>query len=154
MVFLPPLAAQFIRKKQSEMVDKIGNFLANTAYEIIRNYGMRHDMYEYLEGTWSFIVAAFPRILNSKNSHLQMVVSRFTPFLDNSGRWDDLLWVNNQAERRAIKVNDFYNAGWRAYRSGFVYYARDQVEETLDCALRAEKHWECAGVREKAMVLS
>lgn len=54
-----------------------------------------------------------------------------------------------------MTVDDFYNAGWRAYRAGFIYSLREQVAEVLICAARCNIHWAKVnmGVQEKARVI-
>src|SRR6185436_7213198 len=51
--------------------------------------------------------------------------------------------------------NNFHNAGWRAYDTGWAYQLRSQAVEVLACADRCEAHWEKAnaGAREKAIAI-
>jgi tetratricopeptide (TPR) repeat protein len=75
------------------------------------------------------------------------------PFLDFTGRWDDLLWLHEQAEARALTAGDKENAGWRAYEAGWVYYLRGQADQVLACAARAAEHWQESAPRNKATAI-
>ncbi len=74
-------------------------------------------------------------------------------FFNFTGRWDEWLALNLQAEEKAVAAKDANNAGWRAYQAGWVYSLRGQSAEVLACAVRAEQHWAKAGARERAMAI-
>jgi tetratricopeptide (TPR) repeat protein len=142
---LPPLAAQFLRAKRSEAVAQSGDHLADHAYALALEHGYeKYDRFPTLEAEWPMLAAALPRFVQAENGRLQTLCSAFDVFLDYSGRWDDLLWLHQQAEAKALAANDLDNAGWRAYHTGWVYYLRGQAAETLACADRAEAHWRTA----------
>jgi tetratricopeptide (TPR) repeat protein len=71
-----------------------------------------------------------------------MVCDQLAFFLDFTGRWDDRIWFFEQAEARALAASDKENAGWQAFRVGWVYYLRNQPAEVLACASRAAAHWQ------------
>jgi tetratricopeptide (TPR) repeat protein len=76
-------------------------------------------------------------------------------FLSYSGRWDELLALNIQAEQKAKAEGNFYSAGFRAYHQGGIYRVRYQPANVLASAERAQKYWSqaaAAGKREEAMV--
>ena len=75
-----------------------------------------------LDAEWDFISAALPRLLTGDNDRLQTVCDQLDRFLDFTGRWDDWLWLQEQAETRALAADDKENAGWRAYRAGMIYH--------------------------------
>jgi tetratricopeptide (TPR) repeat protein len=61
----------------------------------------------------------------------------------------------NNLPSRAVAAGDFDRAGWRAYNAGYVHYQREQSDEVLACADRAEAHWRKAkaGARERAIAI-
>ena len=143
--FLPPLTAKFIRTRRPEAVTQTGDALTDRAYAIAMQYGGYSKDYEkfpILDAEWDFISAALPRLLTGDNDRLQTVCRQLHRFLDFTGRWDDLLWLNEQAEACALAINDKEDAGWRAYQSGRAYRFRNQPAEVLSCAARAAEHWD------------
>jgi tetratricopeptide (TPR) repeat protein len=86
-----------------------------------------------------------PLFLAGPNPRLQTVCNALAQFLEFTGRWDERLSLNRQAETKAVAANDYYNAGWRAY----------QADAVLVCAERAAGHWlkAKAGAREGATAI-
>jgi tetratricopeptide (TPR) repeat protein len=151
--YLPPLAAKFLRNKRPEAVAQTGDRLADRAYALALENGYgKHERFPLLEAEWPVVAAALPRLVGGENARLQELCDALTFFLEFSGRWDERLGVEQQAEQKALAVNDSYNAGWRAYRIGWVHYLRGEAAGVLACAARAEAHWQKAnaGVRERA----
>jgi len=143
--FLPPLAATFIRTRRPEAVTQTGDALTDRAYALALQYGGGSKDYEKfptLEAEWDFISAALPRLLTGDNNRLQTVCSQLVHFLNFTGRWDDRIWLFEQAEARALASDDKENAGWRAYNAGYTYNLRNQPAEVLACAVRAAEHWQ------------
>ena len=94
--------------------------------------------------------------MQGENERLQHVYNALRTFLDFSGRWDEQLALVQQAEEKALATGDIYNAGWRAYDAGWIYYLRGQAPEVLAYAARGAGHWEKApqaGAREKAVAI-
>jgi tetratricopeptide (TPR) repeat protein len=122
----------------------------------VQNGYQNFERFPTLESEWTTIAAALPLLLQGDNARLQIVCGALINFLDFSGRWDELLALSQQAEEKAIAAKDLDNAGWRAYDAGYVYYLRGQAKEVLECAARAEAHWNAAnvGAREKAIAIS
>jgi tetratricopeptide (TPR) repeat protein len=152
--FLPPLTAKFIRTRRPEAVAQTGDALCDRAYALAMQYG-GYDNYEgfrTLDAEWDLIAAALPRLLTGDNDRLQTVCRQLNRFLDFTGRWDDLLWLHEQAEARALVAGDKENAGWRAHQAGWVYYLRSQPE-VLACAARAAEHWQESTPRQKAIAI-
>jgi tetratricopeptide (TPR) repeat protein len=153
LFFLPPLAAKFLRDKRPEAVKQTGDSLANRAHAIaLENGGRQYEHFPTLEAEWPLVEAALFRLLQGANDRLQTLCDALADFLDFSGRWDDWLWIEQQAEQKAVAANDSWNAGGRAYSIGFVHALRGQAAEVLACATRAEAHWRRAdaGAREQA----
>jgi len=153
--FLPSLTAKFIRTRRPEAVAQTGDALCDRAYALAMQYG-GYDNYEgfrTLDAEWELIAAALPRLLTGDNVRLQTVCDQLDRFLDFTGRWDDLLWLSEQAEGRALAAGDKENAGWRAYQAGWVYYLRGQADEVLVCAARAAEHWQDSTPRNKATAI-
>ena len=153
---LPPLTAQFLRTKRPEAVAQSGDRLADRAYALALEHGYEeYDRFPTLEAEWPMLAAALPRFVQGENGRLQTLCDALDRFLDFSGRWDDRLWLSQQAEAKALAAHDLDNAGWRAYQAGWVYYLRGQAAETLACADRAEAHWRAAkaGARQQAIAI-
>ncbi len=160
---LVPMVADFLRKAKPEVVAETGNRLENRAYAlIIENGYQKHDRFPVLDAAWPSVAPALPRFLAGPNDRLQTVCSAFQDFLNFTGRWDEWLALNEQAEAKAVAAGDLENAGWRAYLGGWVHSLREQADMVLACANRAAAHWaqafppdpgSTAGTRERALVL-
>ncbi len=154
--FLPPLTAKFIRTRRPEAVTQTGDALTNRAYALAMQYGGQSKDYEkfpMLEAEWDFISAALPRLLTGDNDRLQTICDQLVQFLNFTGRWDEWLWLHEQAEARAIAADNKENAGWQAYRAGFVYHLHNQPAEVLACAARASEHWDDSVTSNKAIAV-
>ncbi|HEY1242549.1 MAG TPA: tetratricopeptide repeat protein [Bryobacteraceae bacterium] len=153
---LPPLTAKFLRDKRPQAVAQTGDRLADRAYALaLENGGQQHERFPMLEAEWPLMAAALPRLLQGENPRLQKTCAALDVFLDFSGRWDDMISLHSQAEEKALAATDLLNAGWRAYKAGWMYYLRRQTPETLACADRAGRHWKeaQAGAREQAFAI-
>lgn len=143
---LPPLAARFLRRARPEAVGVSGERLADQAYALaVENGYQNYARFPTLEAAWPQIAAALPALIGGDNSRLQTVCDALERFLEFSGRWDDCLSLNIEAEAKAERAKDFNNAGWRANSAGWCYYLRSQSAEVLACAARAAAHWQAAG---------
>ena len=153
--FLPPLTAKFIRTRRPEAVTQTGDALTNRAYALAMQYGgyTNYEGFRTLDAEWDFISAALPRLLTGDNDRLQMVSEKLPFFLEFTGRWDDWVWLSEQAETLALAADDKENAGWMAYRAGYAYYLRNQPAEVLACAARAAEHWQESIPRNKAAAI-
>jgi len=139
---LVPLVSDFLRKKKPEIVEETGYELEKRAYTVIVENGYeKHYRFHVLDASWPTVAAAFPRFLAGPNDRLQKVCSALDLFFEFTGRWDELLAFQTEAESRAESVGDFYQAGWRAYSIGRTHYLRGQSEQVRACAGRAESHW-------------
>lgn len=154
--FLPPLAGLFLRNKHPQLVVQCGDRLADQVYGLVRENGYdKYDRFPTLESYWPKLAAALLLFVQGDNVRLQEVCRALVSFLNFSGRWDERLALSQQAEAKAVGVNDFDNAGWRAYETGFVYHLQWQADEVLACAARVESHWRqaSAGAREQAFAI-
>lgn len=153
--FLPPLTAKFIRTRRPEAVTQTGDALTDRAYALTEQYGgdENYEGFPTLEAEWEFISAALPRLLTGDNDRLQTVCDQLNSFLDFTGRWDELIWLNEQAEARALASNDKENSGWRAFGAGYTYSLRNQTAEVLACATRTAEHWQDADPRLQAIAI-
>ncbi|NJA05060.1 tetratricopeptide repeat protein [Methylococcaceae bacterium WWC4] len=157
---LVPLVADFLRRRRPEMVAAAGGRLEQRAYALIVENGYdNHDRFEKLDAEWPSLAPAFPILLAGPNERLQTACDALRNFLNFTGRYDEWLALCQDAETKALAVEDFWSAGWRTYEAGFVYYLRGQAESVLVSAERAERHWqeaEQAGqwiTREKAAAI-
>ena len=154
--FLPPLTAKFIRTRRPEAVTQTGDALTDRAYALTLQYGGGSKDYEkfpVLDAEWDFVSAALPRLLTGDNDRLQTVCTQLTFFLDFTGKWDNLIWLHEQAEARALAVNNKERAGRRAFDAGYTYYLRNQPAEVLACAARANEHWLDSTPRNRATAI-
>ncbi|MBC8449437.1 MAG: tetratricopeptide repeat protein [Chloroflexi bacterium] len=158
---LPPLAAAFLRRQRPEVIAQAGGRLTDRAYALALENGYEeYERFPTLDAEWPAIAAALPLLLQGENDRLQRLCHALSNFLNFSGRWDEWQALSRQAEEKALAAGDLYNAGWRAYDAGCVYFLRGQAAEVLACAARAESHWEAgvkgvspAGAREKATAI-
>ena len=151
---LVPLVADFLRNQKPEVVAETGNRLEQRAYALIVENGyQKYDRFPVLEADWPTLAAAIPLFLAGPNPRLQTVCDALTFFLEFTGRWDEWLFLNQQAEAVAIAAGDLNNAGWRAYQVGYIHRLRQQADAVLDCANRAATHWQTAGARERAAAI-
>lgn len=155
--YLPPLAANFLRRKCPEPVAQSAGRLTDRVYALALENGYdNHDFFAVLEAEWPNIAAALPLLVQADNKRLQAVCDALDRFLDFSGRWDEWLALSRQAEDRALAAGDYYHAGCRAYWLGWVHCLRGQATEVLACAEHCAAHWQQApqaGAREKAAAI-
>lgn len=153
---LVAMVADFLRKKRPEVIAETGNRLEQRAYALIVENGYHeHDRFPVLDAAWPTVDPALPLFVAGDNQRLQTVCDALQRFLDFSGRWDEWLSLNLQTESKAVAAGDYNKAGWRAKDAGWIHYLRDQADEMLACAGRAEKHWQKtqASARERAIVI-
>ncbi len=153
---LVPMVADFLRRKRPEVVAETGNRLEQRAYALIVENGyQQHDRFPVLDANWPTLAPALPVFLTGPNERLQTVCDALTGFLEFTGRWDEWLSLNQQAEAKAVVAGDHEHAGWQAYRAGWVYYLRQQADAVLACADRAAAHWQTAqsGAHERATAI-
>jgi hypothetical protein len=151
---LPPLTAAFLRHARPEVIAKAGNTLSSRVYALAQENGYdNYNRFSTLDAEWPTIAAAIPLLLQGDNDRLLGLCDALTHFLDFTGRWDEWLSLELQAEKKAVAANDAKNASWQAHDAGRVYSLRGQAVEVLACAARAEQHWAKAGVRERAFAI-
>lgn len=154
--FLPPLAARFIKNKRPEAVRQSGARLEDAVVALAQENGYEeHECFPQLAEAWPAIAAALPRLVEGDNQRLQSLCDALYLFLEFSGRWDEWLWLSQEAEAKALGARDWDKAGRRVFQSGWVYYLRGQAEAVLACAARAAQHWQKAkaGARERAIAI-
>lgn len=144
---LVPMVADFLRRARPEAVAETGDRLEKRVYALIVENGYeKHDRFPLLDSAWPTISAALPLFLAGPNPRLQTLCDALNTFLHFTGRWDEWLLLQLQAEARAVAAGDAFNAGWRTYMAGYVYYLRREPDTVLACADRVESHWETAQV--------
>jgi len=122
---------------------------------VVENGYEQHDRFPVLDAAWPTIAAALPRFLAGENERLQTVCEAVWTFLEFTGRWDEWLSLERDAENRAVAAGDFNNAGWRADKVGRVHFLPAQSTQVLAWADRAEADWReaKAGARERATAI-
>ena len=154
---LVPLVADFLRNKKPEVVAETGDRLEKRAYALVVENGYhKYDRFSVLDAAWPTVAAALPRFRVGTNDRLQAVCDALFEPCNFSGRYDELIALNRDAENIAISAGDFANAGWRSYQAGWIQYLRDQSAEVLACADRTAQHWRVAeaGLRERAAAIN
>ena len=151
---LVPMVAEFLRKHRPEVVRETGNRLEQRVFALIieNGYG-KHERFPVLDAAWPTVAPALPLFLAGPNPRLQTVCGALTFFLEFTGRWDEWLSLNHEAEDKAVAAGDFHNAGSRAYQVGFVNFLRQRPDEVLACADRTAAHFQTAqaNVREQSL---
>lgn len=152
---LVPMVADFLRRKRPEVVAETGSRLEQRAYALIVENGYEYDHFSILDDAWPTVAPALPLFVAGPNPRLQTVCDALPFFFEYTGRWDESLSLNKQAEAKAVAAGDHSNAGWLAYRAGYVYALRGQADAVLACADRATTHWQTAraGARERAVAI-
>jgi tetratricopeptide (TPR) repeat protein len=155
---LVPMVAEFLRKSRPEVVRETGDRLEKRAYALImENGGRKYDRFPDLEADWPGIAPALPLFLVGDNKRLQAACAAFGNFLNFTCRRDEQLTLCEKAEARAMDADDPFNAGWRAYEAGHIYYRCQQADAVLNCADRTSAHWNQAtkaGDRERAVAIA
>jgi tetratricopeptide (TPR) repeat protein len=154
--YLPPLAAQFIKTRRPDAVTQTGDALTDRAYALAMQYGGEDDYegFPMLDAEWDFISAALPRLLTSDNDRLQTLCDQLFPFFSFTGKWDEAIWLSEQAESCTLAAGDKDQAGWRAIQAAMTYYNRNQAAEVLVCTAHATEHWQDSTPRNKAIIIS
>jgi hypothetical protein len=118
----------------------------------VENGYQQHDRFPVLDAAWPTVAPALPLFLAGPNDRLQTVCAALQFFSEFTGRWDEWLSLEQQAEAKAVLASDHHHAGWRACQAGWVHYLRQQADAVLACADRAAAHWQTAqaGPRERA----
>lgn len=150
---LVPMVADFLRRKRPEAVAETGRRLEKRAFALIVENGFqKHSRFPILNAAWIAVAPALPLFLAAPSNRLQAVCDGIFAFLNFTGRWDESLSLSQQAEAKAVSVGDWNSAGVRAYQLGTVFHQRREADAVLDCAERADAHWEKAhaGARERA----
>lgn len=153
---LVPMVADFLRRKRPEVVAETGNRLEQCAYALIVENGYaNHDRFSVLDEAWPTVAPALPLFVAGANERLQTACDALASFLDFTGRWDEWLSLSQQAEAKAVAVDDHYGAGKRAYGAGWVQRLRQQGDAVQACADRAASHWQAsrAGARERGAAI-
>lgn len=153
---LIPMVADFLRRKRPGVVAETGNRLEQQAYTtIVEGSYRKYDRFPALDEAWPIVAPALSIFINGPNSQLQTVCNAIRFFLEFTGRWDEWLSIEQQAEARAIAASDYIHAGWRAFQAGWVHWLRRQADPVLVCADRALAHWQVAqaGAHEQATAI-
>jgi tetratricopeptide (TPR) repeat protein len=150
------MVAEFLRRKRPEVVAETGSRLKTRAYALIVENGYQeHNRFPVLDAAWPTVTPALPLFVAGLNDRLQTVCDALFRFCNFTGRWDELLALNQQAETKAVALGDYDSAGWRSYHVGMIYYRRKEPDAVLACANRVAAHWDKAktGDRERAFAI-
>ena len=153
---LVPMVADSLRRARPEVVAETGNRLEQRAYALIVENGYnKHERFPTLDVAWPTVAPALPLFVAGPNRRLQTVCDALFQFFNFTGRWDEWLSLNQQAEAKAVAAGDYDRAGWRVYMAGYVHRLRQQADAVLICAERAAAHWQTAqaGARERATAI-
>ncbi len=154
---LPLLAATFLRRKCPELLAEAGERLTDSVYAMVMENGYQnYERFPILEAEWDMVFVTLPLFLQGENWRLQQVCDGLYTFMDFLGKWDELANLHQQAEEKAVATGDFYNAGWRAYRWGWIQYLRGQATKVLVAAESCTTNWgkaSSAGNEEKGLAI-
>jgi len=153
--FLPPLTAKFIRTRRPKAVIQTGDTLAQRVSDLVLEYGgpANYEGFNTLDAEWDFIFAALPLLLTGDIDRLETTCAKLNRFLNFTGRWDDWLWLWEQAEKRAIATDNQEYAGWCTFWAGNIYSLRNQATEVLSCASRTAEFWQDSSPEKKATAI-
>ncbi|MEN9867717.1 MAG: hypothetical protein RL748_3307 [Pseudomonadota bacterium] len=154
--FLPPLCGHFLRLRRPKAISACSKNLAHHAYALSQQYGgWKNAPYEDLEKAWPQIEAAIPLFVEGDNAHLQEMCAALDKFLNYSGRWNIWLELAQAGEAKALAAKDYDNAGWRAYRIGWVHYLQGDVLPLFEATIRCTEHWQrvAAGTLQQAFAI-
>jgi tetratricopeptide (TPR) repeat protein len=144
---MQPQVGQFLRRKRPGAVFEAGERLADRAYAVaVENGYQKHDRFHLLESQWTLLSGALPLFLQGPNERLQTVCAALRIFFESSGRWDEWLSFELQSAKKAVAGGDFFNAGWRMFQAGWVYFLREDSKEVLACAENVESYWKQTSV--------
>lgn len=139
---LTPLVVNYLRRARPDAVRDSGSRLANSAYAlVIENGNENYDRFQALEEAWPTVAAALPVVLLGESGRLQTLCGALYRFLLFTGRWDEGLALNREAEERALAGGDFLQAGYRAENGGWMAWHRSRPDEVLQAADRTDAHW-------------
>jgi tetratricopeptide (TPR) repeat protein len=156
---LVPLVADFLRKRKPEAIAETGDRLEKRAFGLVVENGyQRHDRFPVLDAAWPTVAAALPRFLSGPNERLVTVCKALQLFLEFTGRFDEFLALERDAEPHNVAAGNLLSAGWNAHDAGYIHSLRGQSKEVFACVVRAEAHWRAAasaaGARERAAALA
>ena len=116
---LPPLAALFLRRRRPEAVAATAGRLTDRVYALALENGYKeYDRFSVLEAEWPAVAAALLLFLDGPNDRLQTLCDALTHFLNFPGAGMSGLALFEQAEAKAVAVQDWLYRGWRAYEAG------------------------------------
>lgn len=152
---LVPLVGDFLRKKKPEVIAETGDRIEGHVFALVVENGFqKYDRFPVLDSNWPTVAAALSHFLAGSHERLVRFCDALEEFLDFTGRWDEWLALTRDTETSAISTRHFWEAGWRAYRAGWIHNLRRQSAEVLACTDRTEAHWREAdtGAREQSMI--
>jgi tetratricopeptide (TPR) repeat protein len=153
---LVPMVADFLRRARPEAIAETGQRLEQRAFALILENGSeKYERFPTLDAAWPTVAPALPLFVAGPNRRLQTLCDALAAFLEFTGRWDEWLSLEQQAEAKAVAAGDYDNAGWRACQVGWVHRLRQQADAVLIFAKRAAAHWQTAqaGTRERATAI-
>lgn len=140
-----PMVADFLRKKNPEVVTEVGDRIEKRAYALIIENGYESfDRFPILEAAWSSIAPALALFVAADNVRLQIVCNALQSFFRFTALWDAGISLSEKAEAKAVATADHNMAGWRAYDASYMYYLRRQADAVLACAGCAAAHGDAA----------
>ena len=140
---LPTLTNRFVRVQLPAEIHFTEFQLSKYVFNIANKYGgqLNYDGISTLAAEWPAISVSLPFFVKEENNDLQSLCDLLDLFLRSSGLWEEWLWLNQQAEIKALGVGDNHSAGNRAYKCGLIYGYRGQAQKVLEYIDRAKSHW-------------
>jgi tetratricopeptide (TPR) repeat protein len=169
--YLPPLNSRFIQNKHPNLVRSFGKQIKQRAHKLIVRFpfNQRTDKqarFSYLEEQWPTIQSALP-IFEAEAYRFSEIYYVLSDFLEMTGRWDELIWICEIAERFEVEAVKKYNSTWLAklfkadtydagkfaYRAGWLYYLRGQTTNLISASERVTEYWQSEGALQWAAAL-
>ncbi len=154
---LAPMVADFLRRERPEVIAETRRRLERRAYAlIVENGDDNYARFPQLNADWHIVSPALTVFVAEESKHrLQRVCDALWRFFEYTGRWDEWLALEEQAEAKALANRDYRYAGWRAEKAGRVHFLREEADAVLACANRAAAHWQKAGgaAREQSVAI-
>jgi tetratricopeptide (TPR) repeat protein len=138
---LVPMVADFLKRNRLGVVTETGKNLAEHVYLLIlENGNEKHERFPVLDAIWPTVAAALPLFIAGEIPVLQKICSALDRFFDFTGRWDEWLSLNLQAEAQAVATGELRGASHNAYAAGTVHGRRGEADAVLACADRVEEY--------------
>ena len=160
---LHPLTRNFVRDEllaDAQIARETGMRFAEYWVAYAKRYGGRSENYKtfnHLEAEWINLDAAAEWLWQTATVQdedvgdkdaarkLNGLANALHQFLSFGGRWEENVRLNMRAYEAMSALNEWSEAGWRAYRVAWTYQVRANINETMRWTDRCTKAWAQGG---------